>query len=49
MVTPQNVIYGKEAVSWDHFDPQLEVFDLYAPFDDATLAHMNIPPAGDGN
>ena len=48
-VTPQNVIYGKDAVPWDHFDPELEVFDLYAPFDDSTLAHMNIPAAaGEG-
>ncbi len=30
-VTPQNVIYGKDAVSWDHFDPALTVYDLYAP------------------
>lgn len=44
-VTPQNVIYAKDAVSWDHFDPTLEVFDLYAPFDEQTLAHLNIPPA----
>ncbi len=41
-VTPQNVIYAKEAVSWDHFDPELEVFELYAPFDDATRAAMGL-------
>lgn len=40
VVTPCNVIYGKDAVAWDHFDPALEVFELYAPFDDATLAAM---------
>ena len=43
VVTPQNVIYGKDAASWDHFDKALEMFDLYAPFDETTLAHMNIP------
>lgn len=42
VVTPQNVIYGRDAVSWDHFDPALEVFALYAPFDERTLALMRI-------
>lgn len=40
-VTPQNVIYAKDAVRWDHFDPALDRFELYAPFDEATLAAMN--------
>ncbi len=40
-VTPQNVIYGKDAVAWDHFDPALERFELYAPFDQKTIAAMN--------
>ncbi len=31
-VTPQNVIYGKDVVAWDHFDPRLKVYELYAPF-----------------
>jgi len=39
-VTPQNVIYAKDRVAWDHFDPALPIFDDYAPFDDATLAAM---------
>lgn len=43
------MIYGKDAVSWDHFDPELEVFDLYAPFDEATLENMNIPALGEGD
>ena len=41
VVTPQNVIYGKDAVSWDHFDPALEVFPTYAPFSAETLAAMD--------
>ena len=32
VVTPQNVIYGKDAVAWDHFDPKLTIYELYAPF-----------------
>lgn len=39
-VTPQNVIYGKDAVAWDRFDPELAVFELYAPFDETTLSAM---------
>ncbi|GAM04843.1 hypothetical protein [Novosphingobium sp. MBES04] len=39
-VTPQNVIYGKDAVRWDHFDPALKVYDLYAPFDEQTQTAM---------
>lgn len=45
-VTPQNVIYSKDAIAWDHFDPALEMFDTYAPFGEATLAAMN--PAARG-
>jgi hypothetical protein len=41
VVTPQNVIYVRDAVSWDQFDPALEIFNVYAPFDEVTLAHMN--------
>jgi hypothetical protein len=41
-VTPQNVIYGKDAVPWDHFNPELEVYDLYAPFDEASREAMNL-------
>lgn len=39
-VTPQNVIYGKDAVSWDYLDPGLERFEVYAPFDQKTLNAM---------
>ena len=46
VVTPQNVIYGRDALSWDRFDPALEVFDLYAPFNAATLALMNFEAFG---
>ncbi|TYC86901.1 GFA family protein [Novosphingobium sp. BW1] len=35
-VTPENVIYGKDALPWDHFDPDLEVYALYPPFDPVT-------------
>ncbi|WP_226637048.1 GFA family protein [Novosphingobium profundi] len=35
-VTPENVIYGKDALPWDHFDPALEVYELYPPFDPVT-------------
>lgn len=41
VVTPQNVIYGKEAVQWDCFDPTLQVYPTYAPFDETTLQAMN--------
>jgi Uncharacterized conserved protein len=41
IVTPQNVIYGKDALEWDRFDPALQVFETYAPFDEKTLAAMN--------
>lgn len=41
VVTPQNVIYGKHAVTWDNFDPALQIFATYAPFDEDTLAAMN--------
>lgn len=41
VVTPQNVIYTKDAVAWDHFDPALEKFEVYAPFDDKTMKAMN--------
>lgn len=40
VVTPQNVIYGKDAVGWDHFDPVLPVFPEYASFSPETLAAM---------
>ena len=49
VVTPQNVIYRKDAVGWDHFNSDLPVFEHYAPFDDATLAHMNIPSPKKGD
>ena len=45
-VTPQNVIYFKDRVAWDHFDPALPVFDHYAPFDDTTLAAMGMEAHG---
>ena len=45
-VTPQNVIYFKDRVAWDHFDPALPVFDHYAPFDDTTLAAMGMQANG---
>jgi hypothetical protein len=40
-VTPENVIYGKDAVPWDVFAPDLPVFPTYAPFNEATLAAMS--------
>lgn len=41
-VSPQNVCYGKDAVAWDHFDPALTIYDLYAPFDEDTQRAMGI-------
>jgi hypothetical protein len=40
VVTPQNVIYRKDAVRWDHFDPAIPSYDTYAPFSTETLAAM---------
>jgi hypothetical protein len=40
-VTPQAVIYTKQAVPWDHFDPALPRYGDYAPLSDATLAAMH--------
>ena len=45
-VTPQNVIYAKDRVDWDHFDPALPVFADYAPFDDATRIAMGMMAIG---
>lgn len=39
-VEPQNVIYLKQAVRWDHFDPAIPRFEDYAPFSDETRAAM---------
>lgn len=41
VVTPENVIYAKDAVAWDVFDAALPVFGTYAPFSEATLAAMS--------
>lgn len=40
LVTPQNVIYARDAVAWDHFDPELPLYPVYAPFSETTLAAM---------
>lgn len=45
-VTPQNVIYSKDRVAWDHFDPALPVFAHYAPFNSTTLAAMGMEANG---
>lgn len=39
-VEPQNVIYMKQAVRWDHFDPALPKYGDYGPFSEATRAAM---------
>jgi hypothetical protein len=39
-VEPQSVIYRKQAVAWDHFDPAIPRFDDYEPFSDETKAAM---------
>lgn len=39
-VEPQNIIYTKQAVRWDHFDPALPSYPDYAPFSQATQAAM---------
>lgn len=41
VVEPQNVIYMKQAVRWDHFDQTIPKFEDYAPFSDATRAAMS--------
>ena len=41
LVTPEHVIYGKDAVPWDFFDPALPFHQTYAPFSEATLAAMS--------
>ena len=41
VVEPQEVIYHKDAVAWDHFDPALPVYEVYAPFSDETTEAMN--------
>ncbi|NBC37422.1 Gfa-like protein [Novosphingobium sp. FSY-8] len=39
-VSPQAVIYLKQAVGWDHFDPAVPQFDHYAPMSQETLDAM---------
>lgn len=39
-VEPQAVIYTKQAVEWDFFDPGLPKFEDYAPFSDDAVAVM---------
>ena len=41
-VTPQSVIYAKDRVYWDQFDPVLPIFAEYAPFDAATRSAMGM-------
>ncbi len=38
VVEPQNVIYTKQAVRWDHFDPAIPSYADYAPFSAETQA-----------
>ena len=38
VVEPQNVIYTKQAVRWDHFDPAIPSYPDYAPFSPETQA-----------
>lgn len=38
VVAPQNVIYTKQAVRWDHFDPSIPSYPDYAPFSAETQA-----------
>lgn len=40
VVEPQAVIYTKQAVSWDHFDPKVPRFEDYAPPSEAMIAAM---------
>jgi len=40
VVEPQAVIYTKQAVKWDRFDPALPQYGDYAPFSDETLSAM---------
>jgi len=44
-VEPQNVIYAKQAVHWDWFNPDIPVFQDYAPFSERTRAAMAGDPA----
>lgn len=39
-VQPAEVIYHKDAVNWDFFDPEIPIYDLYAPFSEETIAAM---------
>ena len=36
LVTPESVIYLKDAVAWDHFDPALPKFEIMQPRDNHT-------------
>jgi hypothetical protein len=38
VVEPSSVIYLKQAVRWDHFDPAIPRYEEYEPFDDRTVA-----------
>ncbi len=40
-VEPTEVIYHKDAVNWDHFNPEIPTYELYAPFSDDTKAAMD--------
>lgn len=46
-VTPQAVIYTKQAVKWDHFDPALPRYADYAPMPEAVLSAMKGVLPGD--
>ena len=35
-VTPESVIYLKDAVSWDHFDPEIPKYQMMQPRDNHT-------------
>jgi hypothetical protein len=40
IVQPEAVIYTKDAVPWDAFDPNLPKYETMQPFDDRTRAAM---------
>lgn len=39
-VTPEAVIYLKDALPWDHFDPSLPAYSLMQPFSEDVLKAM---------
>lgn len=43
-IAPEQVIYTKDAVPWDRFDPALPAYEAMQPFDQATLKAMRGEP-----